>query len=141
MASISPELLQTYKTKVAKALRHLAYSFVKVQKLPNDPNLLSEDQLEIWESFAARFARASDLFTTKLLRLLVMQDDPGFEGSFRDILDRGEKLGVITSADEWMKIRALRNVSVHDYSDSDLTLIFAQLRNLAPIILACSRMI
>lgn len=141
MTIVSSELLDSYKSKVSKALRHLAYSFAKVKSLPHDPAVLSDDQLEIWESFASRFARASDLFTTKLLRVLVMADDPGFEGSFRDILDRGEKLGLIPSADIWMKIRALRNVSVHDYSDADLALVFEQLRLLAPTILDCARLI
>lgn len=141
MAMITPELLDSYKLKVRKALHHLAYSFAKVQKLSDEPTSLSEDQLETWESYASRFARTSDLITTKLLRALVMHDDPGFSGSFRDILDRSEKLGLIVSADEWIKIRALRNVSVHDYSESDLKLIFAQLRELAPIILNCSRLL
>ncbi len=141
MAIVSSELLDSYKSKVGKALRHLTYSFAKVKSLPHDPAGLSDDQLAIWESFASRFARASDLFTTKLLRALVMMDDPGFEGSFRDILDRGEKLGLIPSADIWMKIRALRNVSVHDYSDADLALVFEQLRLLAPTIIDCTRLI
>jgi hypothetical protein len=138
---ISPELVASFRIKVGKALRHLNYSFAKVEKLPTDPHHLNEDQLETWESFASRFARASDLFTTKLLRAMILEDDPGFMGSFRDILDRGEKLGLISSADEWMKIRGLRNVSVHEYSDTDLSLIFAQLRQLTPTILSCARLL
>jgi hypothetical protein len=141
LTPISQELVEIFKIKVGKSLNHLRYSFAKIQTLSTDPKLLHEDQLETWESFASRFARASDLFTTKLLRALILADDPGFTGSFRDILDRSEKLGLICSADEWMKIRALRNVSVHEYSDTDLSLIFAQLRELTPTILACERLL
>ena len=89
---------QEYAKKLKKALEHLRYSHNKVRRLPTDSSKLDEEQLETWESFSARFARVVDLFLTKYLRAVVLQDDPGFEGSLRDFVNQAEKIGLIGSA-------------------------------------------
>ncbi len=91
-------VIQEYAKKLKKALEHLRYSHNKVRRLPADSSKLDEEQLETWESFAARFARVVDLFLTKYLRAVVLQDDPGFEGSLRDFVNQAEKIGLIGSA-------------------------------------------
>jgi uncharacterized protein YutE (UPF0331/DUF86 family) len=73
---------------------------------------------------STRFARASDLFLSKYIKAAVKKDDPAFDGSFRDYLNRAEKLGLIDSTDEWLEIRDLRNVAVHEYSEGDLEKVF-----------------
>jgi hypothetical protein len=128
-------LAEQYKTKVQKALIHLEYSWKKIQKLPAVPNQLDEESLETWESFSARFARVVDLFLTKYLRARVLENDPGFEGSLRDFCDQSEKLGLIDSADFWMKLRELRNINAHDYRDDKLEEYFRDLLANAPQVL------
>lgn len=66
---------------------------------------------------------------------MILKDDPAFDGSFRDTLNRAEKLGLIENIPVWMEIRELRNATVHDYSDSDLEKIFEKFRRFTPLLL------
>lgn len=124
-------LSQEYAKKLKKALEHLRYSRDKVRRLPTDASKLDEEQLETWESFSARFSRVVDLFLTKYLRAVVLQDDPGFEGSLRDFVNQAEKIGLIASAQRWMAIRELRNITAHEYAEEELSGYFEQARKLA----------
>lgn len=133
--SIYDDLLVSQKQKLQKALAHLAYSYQKILQLPEDVTQLDEEELETWESFAARFCRVSDIFLTKYLRTQVLMNDPGFTGSLRDFVNQGEKLGILTHADDWMAIRELRNLSVQDYTEKDLTAFFKRLKEESPQLL------
>lgn len=129
------DLTGYYWAKLDKSLRHLEYSFKKVTGMPSDASKMSEEELETWESFGSRFSRSSDLFLTKVIKAFVLRDDPAFDGSFRDLLNRAEKLGWIESVPVWMQIRELRNGVVHDYNDEDLSAYFEKLRELSPLLL------
>ena len=96
---------------------------------------MDEETLETWESFTARVSRTVDLFLTKYVRAIVLEEDPGFSGSVRDFADFAEKLGLIESSDQWMLFRGFRNVLVHEYEDDDLKQNLEDLRRLAPIVL------
>ncbi len=132
-------LLDEWRRKTTKALSHLEYSHKKVLNLQDNLEQLDEESLETWESFAFRFARASDLFLTKYLRTRLMIEDPGFSGSFRDSLDLAEKLRIIDDAEAWLKIRSLRNASVHEYTEAGLALFFKALLKHAPRLLDLKR--
>ncbi len=43
-------------------------------------------------------------------------------GAVLENLDRAEKLGLLNSADEWLAVRKLRNLMVHEYIDHPETL-------------------
>ncbi len=124
-----------YARKLKRALDHLRYSYKKVKGLPSDPSKLDDEQLETWEGFSARFARVVDLFLTKYLRSAVLKDDPGFDGTLRDFVNQGEKLGLIASADRWMAIRELRNITAHEYTDEELSDFFKKSRKQAEEVL------
>jgi hypothetical protein len=96
---------------------------------------LDDETLETWESFAARFARAADLFLAKYLRTMVLLDDPGFRGSMRDFINQGEKLGLIDNAEHWLEIRSLRNIAAYEYTEEDLAAFFKQLKQECPKLL------
>ena len=68
------------KGKLQRAITHLRYSYNKIINLPLPEQLsqFDEELLETWESFAARFSRVTDIFLTKYIRTLILQDDPGF---------------------------------------------------------------
>jgi hypothetical protein len=70
------------------------------------------------------------------LRLKALQLDPGFRGSFIDLLNLAEKNQLIASAKTWYRIRELRNVAAHEYEEDDLAKLYQELINLAPTILA-----
>lgn len=127
--------IDVYGEKLQKSLKHLIYSYNKVQKLTAQVAVMDEETLETWESFTSRFSRTVDLFLTKYLRAIVLKEDPGFTGSVRDFADYGEKLGLIESADQWMEFRGFRNIIVHEYEDDDLQQNLEDLRRLTPVVL------
>lgn len=114
--------------QLLKALDYLDYSYKKISKLPTDATNLDQESLETWESFAARFSRVADIFISKYIRTCILEDDPGFRGSFHDTMNRAEKLGLIDNVETWMVIRGLRNMSVHEYAEEDLAIYFANLK-------------
>ena len=134
-ASKTNASIVAYAAKLKKSLRHLSYSYAKVQLLSAAVGPMDDETLETWESFTARFSRTVDLFLTKYLRAVVLKEDPGFSGTIRDYADFGEKLGLIESSDQWMEFRGFRNVIVHEYEDEDLQKNLEDLRRLAPIVL------
>jgi hypothetical protein len=121
--------------KLQKALQHLQYSYNKILNLSEQVASLDDESLEIWESFAARFSRVTEIFLSQYLRSLVLLDDPGFSGSLRDFLNQGEKLGIISDVQAWMNIRELRNITAHDYSEDDLSNFFSLLKQECPRLL------
>ena len=128
-------MLDSSRQKLIKALKHLDYSFNKIQKLESNVTQLDEESLETWESFAARFARVADIFLTRYLKAYVLNNDPGFEGTLRDFVNQGEKLSIIDDAQAWMGIRELRNITAHEYTEEDLTHFFHRLKTEAPRLL------
>lgn len=114
------DLETKYRVQLAKALRHLNYSFHKVSKLPKKIQDADEETLETWESFCARFARVIDLFLTKYIKLIVKKSDPAFDGSLLDYLNAAEKIKLISDAKRWLAMRELRNIQAHDYTEDDL---------------------
>jgi len=133
--------LDIVKRKLLKALSHLEYSYQKILKLPEDVEKLDEESLETWESFSARFGRVADIFLSKYLRLTILLDDPGFTGTLRDFVNQAEKLKMIEDANIWMAIRELRNISSHDYSESDLSAFFRQLKKECPKLLTITALL
>ncbi len=131
----SNDLVGYYYTKIVKSLKYLEFTYSRVLKLSTDPKLLTELELETWDGFATRFSRSSDLFLSKYIKAAIQFDDPVFEGSFRDHLNRAEKLKLIDDSKVWFEIRELRNVIVHEYSDEDLKAIFEKMLKLTPLIL------
>lgn len=125
----SKELELKYRTQLGKALKHLGYSFAKVQKLPKQIAENDEETLETWESFTTRFARVVDLFLTKYLKLKVKENDPGFDGTLRDYLHQAEKMRLVSDVDRWMATRELRNIQAHDYPEEELVKFLAAIEN------------
>lgn len=135
----SKELVGLYQGKILKSLKYLEFTFSQVEKLSPDPKKLSPLELQVWDSFVTRFARSSDLFLSKYIKAYVKHDDPAFDGSFRDYLNRGEKLGLIQEIDSWLEIRELRNVAVHEYKDEDLANKLKRMAELTPQLLGLAK--
>jgi hypothetical protein len=129
-------LAQVYKTDFIDALNTLEFSWKKLKdlKLP-DLNNKNLNELESWEALTSRFARTTDIFLTKYIRFLVLELDPGFRGEIRDLLDKAEKSGLVSNADEWMKIRELRNQIAHEYTKEDLAKTFSDVVGFTPFVL------
>lgn len=116
----SLELIHEQKLQLQKALKHLHYSFSKIEKNNTALDENDDESLETWESFSSRFARVVDLFLAKFLRTFVLYQDPGFKGSMRDFINQGEKFELLDDSDWWLSLRELRNIAAHEYNEDDL---------------------
>lgn len=117
-------LLAQTTEDLLRTLDYLEKSYSKVCGVSTETDLLSDDQLEVWESFLARFARASDLFMAKYLRTWVLEKEGAFRESTRDFCDYAEKKGLLESSELWMEIRELRNQIAAEYAQKKLGRIF-----------------
>ena len=133
MTAASP-LESKIRQDLRSALGHFKYSHAKVERIDFAADW-DEETLETLESFSSRFARLSDLFIARFLRLKLKQSDPGFRGSLIDALNLGEKLGLLKSAHDWARIRELRNIAAHEYSADDYRRLYAELLRLSPHLL------
>lgn len=99
-----------------------AFTVQRAQALENDPDLS-----ERVEAFVGRFGRLQDTVGDKLLPtlLIALGESPS---AVIDNLDRAERIGLIHSADEWMAMRQLRNLMVHEYVE-DLTVLVSALES------------
>jgi len=61
-----------------------------------------------------------DIFLTKYIKLKVLINDPGFDGTLRDYLNHAEKMRILNEPEKWMALRELRNIQAHDYTEDDL---------------------
>lgn len=131
------ELINLYKSDFLEALSTLEFSWNKL-KNKNLPDFLKKDlnELESWEALTSRFARCTDIFLSKYIRLLILKLDPGFRGEMRDYLDKAEKANLISSADNWMKVRELRNKIAHEYTKEDLIKTLNDVMSLVPFVLS-----
>lgn len=110
--------LQTLEI-VAKEGNHLAWSWGRLFSQQVDSNWVAAlekapDKAEQLEAFLSRFGRMQDTMAGKLFPrwLLALAEEPR---SQIETLNRAERLGVLASTEQWLKMRALRNRLVHEY--------------------------
>lgn len=116
--------LITLAKKLQKALTRFESTLARLPPIKDTIDEFSDEQLGTYDEMMSRFARLSDIFLSQYLRGLLKKSDPAFRGSFRDSLNLGEKLGYLDSANEWYKIRELRNRQAHEYEEDDLLGLF-----------------
>jgi len=79
---------------------------------------LNDIELAILDQFATRFSKLQDVMGAKLFpAVLELTKEPGQLTVFLDKLYRLEKIGAIPSAENWLRLRAMRNEFSHDYPD------------------------
>ena len=81
-------------------------------------NALSDEQTAVLDQFLYRFAKLQDCIGLRLIPAVyaLLESDTSAH-PFIDILNRLEKLGVLTSAADWQYFRSLRNNFAHEYPD------------------------
>ena len=113
--------------KTAQAeLMHLQQTDQRLFDSPFSPEdlvlrLREIDFSERVDAFVARFGRLQDLLGDKFLPAWLKAMEEGV-GAVLENLDRAEKLGLIEGADDWLAVRKLRNLMVHEYIDRAETL-------------------
>ena len=81
-------------------------------------NALSDEQTAVLDQFLYRFAKLQDCIGLRLIPTVyaLLESDTSAH-PFIDILNRLEKLGVLTSAEDWQYFRSLRNNFAHEYPE------------------------
>ncbi|MBS0286791.1 MAG: hypothetical protein JSR17_05810 [Proteobacteria bacterium] len=97
------------------AVQHLKELFpLKVDSLGE----LSMERLSIIELMISRFSKLQDYVGSQVFNyILTNSGENTDEMTFIDKLNKLEKLRIIESADEWKKMRQLRNHLTHEYPD------------------------
>jgi hypothetical protein len=105
--------------KTAERLFVEPFSLERAQQLNFD-----DDLSERVDAFVSRFSRLQDTLGDKFIPQLLSALGEK-QATAMDNFDTAERLGWITSADEWQAIRQLRNQMVHDYIEDLKILISA----------------
>jgi len=107
------DVLALNKEKLLKTIVLIEASLKKLR--PYETNkIYSPEELEPYDAVSGRFIRAVEM-GLKYFRSLEKYFYGENSDTLRDLLNRMEKLGFITSTDLWMEMREVRNRIVHDY--------------------------
>jgi len=107
------ELLQGEWELLCASLGTLQLSVNKCQSIGQKENY-SFEELESFDSLTSKFSRTYDIFTQKVMRTLWMLLHEPFV-PFIDMVNKGEKISMLHSADVLIEIRDLRNQIAHEY--------------------------
>ena len=100
-----------------KRLERAAGEIKEMGKL-EDVDLEDFETIKTIDTFIFRFMKLQDYMGNKLFKaFLIETGDYRDDMSFMDILDKLEKLRIIDSAENWVKLRKLRNKLTHEYPD------------------------
>lgn len=107
--------------RLDRAVGVLQYSLQQCQKIGIKTDY-SLEELDRFESLTSRFARASDVYTQKIMKgmIMILREEAN---TFIDRANLFEKLE-IANAEDLKLIRDLRNEISHEYKVDDITEIF-----------------
>lgn len=89
-----------------------------------EQTLATPEGIDRLESFNAKFCRLQDTIMDKLLpRLLRAAGE--LPGTAIDNLNRAEQLGLVGNGDDWLAMRRLRNLLVHEYVEDPAEMLTA----------------
>jgi hypothetical protein len=111
----------------------LDYSYQRCEKIGVKDGY-DYDELERFEALTSRFARLSDILIQKVFRL-IDKIDLESEGTVRDRINRAEKKELIETADDFVKIRIVRNQIAHEYIPEEIYEIFKKVLKYTPKLL------
>lgn len=120
-----PVILSASKDKLAAALDIL---FASVDAyVPFDPaRRYTPKEREPYDALTDRYLRAFES-SLKFFRTLERFREAAPSESFRDLLQRMEKYGVITAVSLWIEMRDTRNRVAHEYLPQELAKIYAEI--------------
>jgi len=113
-----------------ESAKTLEYS-LKVCKSIGIKKDYTEDELESFEALCSRFSRLSDIMIQKILKTIDIIDLET-PGTVRDRINRAYKKELITSDEELVEIRILRNEIAHEYIPEAFKEIFSKVINYSP---------
>ncbi len=83
---------------------------------PSFIEFMDDDQVAVLDMISTRFTRLQDLIGVRIFPAIlgILQEDVG---SYRDNVNRLEKLKILHDASWWAEIRRLPNNIIHEYPD------------------------
>jgi uncharacterized protein YutE (UPF0331/DUF86 family) len=109
----------------------LAHTWSKVS--PERIGASDPDLQETLEALTARFARLEDILIKRVFRAVVAVELADAE-RLLDVLDLMARLGLIQSTEQWIALKELRNIIVHEYALDDLPALQRRVHQAAPIL-------
>ncbi len=92
---------------------------IKIFKLEDSFNEEDDEIIKTIDAFIFRYTKLQDFVGDKLFkRLLAAIGEYKSNMSYIDVLDKLEKLEIISSSDNWINFRQLRNQLTHEYPDN-----------------------
>lgn len=81
---------------------------------------LDDEAVQDWDQFILRFTKLQDTMGARLFpAVLEVLQEPFEDRPMLDKLHRLEKLGYLSSVEQWHALRAIRNRFAHDYPQDD----------------------
>lgn len=105
-------------------LHHLQHALSAVQPLlpMTAPKVLSLDDeaVQDWDQLILRMTKLQDAMGSRLFpATLDRLQEPYEDRPMLDKLNRLEQLGLLPSAEDWQRLRVIRNRFAHDYPEDD----------------------
>lgn len=121
----NPLILSASKDKLAAALEIL-FASVDAYVPFDSARRYTPKEREPYDALTDRYLRAFES-SLKFFRTLERFREATLSESFRDLLQRMEKYGVITAASLWIEMRDTRNRVTHEYLPEELAKIYADI--------------
>ena len=104
-----------HKQRIVEAFSHIRGIFPLSGKKYQE---LTDEEIKNIDQFLFRFAKMQDTIGDKLLKAVTSEFVENVEKiTFVDILNTLEKVGILDSANDWKKLREVRNNIAHQYDD------------------------
>jgi uncharacterized protein with HEPN domain len=106
--------------RTAKLLNSSYQRMTDIMPLTEDFfNELDDNEKDKLDAFRVRFADLQDCLGNKIFRSILLLEEEVI-GSQLDILNKIAKREIISSFEDWKKMRNIRNIFSHDYPEHDL---------------------
>jgi hypothetical protein len=116
------------RNKALKALQLVAASLSEFQ--PYQPNAnYTPKALEPYDALSDRFVRTIEC-ALRYFRSYELVEFAEQSDTTRSLLNRMEKLGLISQAELWLAMRNIRNRIVHDYLPEQTAQMFSEISNI-----------
>jgi predicted nucleotidyltransferase len=114
--------IKKYLNECAKHKQRISEAFLNIKDIfplsGKKYQVLSDDEIKNIDQFLFRFTKMQDTIGDKLLKAVASEFVDGVEKmTFFDILNTLEKADILNSANDWKRLREVRNNIAHQYDD------------------------
>ncbi len=109
------KIAEIHAKRLRFAMNHLKE---KIPVTANDIDNISDEDLPFFELYTSRFSKLQDFMGSSLFTaVLEAKGEQTEQMTFIDKLHKLEKLNLITSTEDWMSMRQIRNNLAHEYPE------------------------